>query len=377
MSAAAAADLAQRIVGYDLWRLALPVVSVRSHGIGTVRDSCEAVVLRLEAEGGEAGFGEASPWAVFTGSPEASHAALDRYFRPLVTGRPVGDFGRITRDCARALAHCTEAKAALESALLDLAGKVAGVPVWALLGGKCRDTIPLSCSLANPEFGEDVELAGRLWDDGVRLVKLKAGFAGHDFDLMRLERLRKDFPGFDLRVDYNQGLSPEDAIRRVRDVAEFRPTFVEQPVRGDLFGLMAEIRAAADTPILADESVFGPADLLRAAGEGICDGVSVKTMKSGGMLAGQSVARMAGAAGLSAYGGSMFETGLAHLAGVHMVAATPEIGLGCEYYQAKYYLREDILAEPFPIEGGEVRVPDSPGLGGEPDLERCARLSAR
>ena len=55
-------DLAQTITGMDLWRLALPVVSRRDHGTGSVEGSCEIIVLRLTAEGGAEGFGEASPW---------------------------------------------------------------------------------------------------------------------------------------------------------------------------------------------------------------------------------------------------------------------------------------------------------------------------
>ena len=63
----------------------------------------------------------------------------------------------------------------------------------------------------------------------------------------------------------------------------------------------------------------------------------------------------------------MFEAGLAHLAGAHMIAATPEITLGCEFYQASYFLAEDILAAPFPVKDGHVVVPDTPGLGIAPD----------
>ena len=127
-------DLSQTITGYDLWHLALPVLSARDHGIGRVEGSCEIVVLRLTAEGGAEGFGEASPWVVFTGSPEASLAALDRYLRPLAVGRSIGDAAAIMADADRAVAHCTEAKAALETALMDLAGRILGAPVWALPG---------------------------------------------------------------------------------------------------------------------------------------------------------------------------------------------------------------------------------------------------
>ena len=124
-----APDLGQIITGFDLWHLALPVVSRRDHGIGAVEGSCEIVVLRLSAESGAEGFGEASPWSVFTGSPEATYAALDRYIRPHVLGRRVCDRAAIMADAASSVAHCSEAKAALETALLDLTGHIAGVPV--------------------------------------------------------------------------------------------------------------------------------------------------------------------------------------------------------------------------------------------------------
>lgn len=360
-------DLNQKIIGMDLWHLALPVVSRRDHGIGSVQGSCEIVVLRLRAEGGATGFGEASPWSVFTGTPEASFAALDRYLRPLVIGARVADRAAIMTQAAHAVAHCTEAKAALETALLDLTGQICGVPVWALLGGKCRDSIPLSCSIANPDFDQDIDLLHRLRDDGVRLIKLKTGFNDHAFDIMRLERIASDFPEFSLRVDYNQGLSIEDAPACVRDAASFKPDFIEQPVRAHHYGMMARLRQMIDVPLLADESVFGPEDMTRAANEGICDGVSIKIMKSGGATRGQSVARIAAANGLTAYGGDMFEAGLAHLAGTHMIAATPEITLGCEFYQASYFLHEDILQTPFDVQNGQVIVPDTPGLGPRPD----------
>ncbi len=370
-------DLLQTITGYELWHLSLPVSSARDHGIGRVEGACEIVVLKLTAEDGSVGFGEASPWSVFTGTPEASFAALDRYIRPLVIGRRVGDRASIMSDASHVVSHCTEAKAALETALLDLTGQITGQPVWALLGGKCRDSIPLSCSIANPDFDADVALLERLRDDKVGLIKLKTGFKDHAFDITRLERIAQDFPEFRVRVDYNQGLDIEEAVPQVVDVAQFSPDFIEQPVRHHHFDLMARLRDMIDVPLLADESVFGPEDMARAVREGICDGVSVKIMKSGGLARSQTVARMAAANGLMTYGGDMFEAGLAHLAGTHMIAATPEITLGCEFYQAKYFLKEDILETPFQIHDGQVIVPDGPGLGISPDIDKLDHFSIR
>jgi muconate cycloisomerase len=359
----------------DVWHLSVPVNARRDHGIGSVEGAVDIVVLRLTAEDGTQGWGEASPWSVFTGSAEASFAALDRYIRPLVVGQRLSDRAAIMTNAAKAVAHCTEAKAALETALLDLTGRMAGLPVHALIGGKCRDTIPLSCSIADPDFEKDLRLMARLRDDGVRIIKLKTGFRGHAFDITRLERLRADFPEFAIRVDYNQGLHPDGAEKRVRDVASFEPDFIEQPVPAHMRGLMCRLRDAIDVPLIADESVFGPEDMLEGIGMGLADGVSIKIMKSGGLTRAQSVAQMAGVAGLSAYGGDMFEAGLAHLAGTHMIAATPEITLGCEFYQATYFLENDILSEPFPVVDGQVVVPDTPGLGIVPDPDRIKAMA--
>lgn len=367
----------ETITAMEVRQLKVPVNARRDHGIGSVKHAVDVVVVSLSCESGETGYGEAATWSVFTGSAEASFAALDRYIRPYVVGRAVGDRVAIMQDAGAAVAHCTEAKAALETALLDLQGRIAGLPVWALLGGKCRDRIPLSCSIADPDFDNDLRLMERLTEDGVRIIKVKTGFAGHAFDMMRLERLRSDFPEFDIRVDYNQGLHHDTAMACVKDVARFYPTFIEQPVKAHLRDLMASIRSSIDVPLLADESIFGPEDMQTAIAMQIADGVSVKIMKAGGLSRSQTVAKMAASVGMSAYGGDMFETGLAHLAGTHMIAATPEITLGCEFYQAGYFLVEDILEEAFAVENGAVVVPSGPGLGVRLDVDKLSRFSVR
>ncbi len=367
--------LEEKIVEMDVWHLSMPVNSRRDHGIGTIADAIEIIVVRLTSESGETGFGEASPWSVFTGTPEASYAALDRYLRPHVVGKQLNQFTETMAICRRAVVHCTEAKSALESAWLDLSGRILKQPVWALLGEQCRNRIPLSVSLANPEFNDDKALVERLIDDGIGLVKLKTGFRDHAFDMMRLEHLQTNYPQLTVRVDYNQGLSVDEALKQVPEIDQLGPSFIEQPVAHYEYDAMAKLRSMTTAPLLADESVFGPHDMRRAIRENICDGVSVKIMKSAGMVQGMEVAQIAGDAGLPAYGGDMFESGLAHLAGVHMIACTANITLGCEFYHATYYLNEDLLTQPFPIEAGEVLVPNDPGLGMEIDLSRLEKYS--
>ncbi|MEM8664738.1 MAG: enolase C-terminal domain-like protein, partial [Pseudomonadota bacterium] len=267
-----------------------------------------------------------------------------------------------------------EATAALECGLLVLAGQIAGLSIAELIGGRQRSKIPLSFSVANPDFDRDLDDIAALWADGVRIFKLKTGFGGHAFDIKRLERLRALYGDeASLRIDYNQGLPAYDAVRQIRDLEPFRPTFVEQPVKRHERDALAAITRAVDVPIMADEAVFDAREALLAARDRIADIFSLKTAKAGGIRRALEVAAIARAAGIEVYGGCMFETSIAHAAGTHLMAAVPDLTLGCEFYMSTYYAAEDICCEPFPVMAGHVVVPTAPGLGVVPNPDKLTR----
>jgi muconate cycloisomerase len=360
-----------KITGLSVFITRIPVRIKRRHGSGDIEGSVRNAILRLETDAGIVGWGDAAPWAVFTGTVEAAAAALHVYLRPILIGADPSRIEELMQAADHAVVGQGEAKAAMEMALFDIVGQAAGLPVAELLGGRCRDAIPLSFSVADPDFDRDIDMVKRLYGEGLRLFKMKTGFAGHKTDLERMTRFRREIPeDAELRIDYNQGMLVHDAIRQLRDVEAFKPTFIEQPVPGNQREALKAITAALDTPILADESVFTTGDALQVAAQRIADLVSVKIMKHGGMLAGRKVAAICESAGIACYGGDMFETGIAHLAGTHMIAATPNISLGCEFYQATYFLERDLLAEPFPVKDGKVIVPRTPGLGLQVDEDR-------
>lgn len=351
----------------------VPAKAVHSHGSGDVA-GINSVLLELVTDGGITGWGEASPWPVFTGTAEAAAAALHVHLRPHLIGQTALHVERHLATADRLVVHCSEAKAALEVALLDIVGQIAGLPIVELLGGRHCDSIPMSFSVANPNFDVDLEDIARLHDDGVRLFKLKTGFSEHAFDVRRLEELRKIYGDtVSLRIDYNQGLRAYDAIRTLRDIEAFRPAFIEQPVKMHERAALAEITRALDTPIMADESVFDPRDALLGAQMRIADIFALKIMKAGGIRRALEVAAIARAAGIDVYGGCMFETGIAHAAGTHLMAAIADLHLGCEFYMPTYYAQEDILAEPFPVRHGQVHVPTTPGLGVTVDPDKLAK----
>ncbi len=349
----------------------------RRHGVGDIERTIPGVIVRLTDDDGLAGWGEAAPWAVFSGTAEANAAVIEAYFRPLLIGAECGRITAIMDRLGHAVVGEPEAKAAIEMALLDLLGKRANLPVHALLGGAVRDRIPLSVSIANPDFEEDLAFARARFAEGVRLFKLKTGFLGDArADERRAARLRAAFgDAMDLRIDYNQGLDPVDALRIVRRMEAFAPTFIEQPVPRDQRAALGAIAAAIDTPVMADESVFTPAEAIEMVRSRFADCVAIKIMKSGGILPARTVAAIAGAAGIAAYGGTMFEGGIASAAGLHMVAATPNISLGAEFYTARFVMGVDILSEPLAVTDGFSMVPAGPGLGIDIDEERLRAIT--
>ena len=351
----------------------VPAKAVHSHGSGDVA-GINSVILEVITDGGITGWGEASPWPVFTGTAEANAAALHVHLRPhLIGANPLHTEKHINM-ADKVIVGCPEAKAALESALLDIIGKMSGLSVAELVGGRHRDTIPMSFSVANPNFDADLEDIQRLYEDGVRLFKIKTGFSDHAFDVSRLEKLRNIYgDALSLRIDYNQGLAAYDALRPLRDIEAFKPAFIEQPVKMHERAALAEITRALDTPVMADESVFNPKEALLGAEMRIADIFALKIMKSGGIRRALEVAAIARAAGIEVYGGCMFETGIAHAAGTHLMAAVPDLKLGCEFYMSTYYIKEDILAEPFPVRDGLVHVPTAPGLGIIVDPDKIAK----
>ncbi|NQW08928.1 MAG: cycloisomerase [Alphaproteobacteria bacterium] len=364
---------AQRIKDIRVHVVDIPAKTVHSHGSGDV-GGINSAILEIVTDGGVTGWGEASPWPVFTGTVEASAAALHVHLRPhLIGGNPLHVDKHMTM-ADKVIVGCPEAKAALETALLDIVGQLAGLPIVELVGGRHRDTIPMSFSVANPDFDADLEDVARLYEDGVRLFKLKTGFGEHAFDVMRLDKLRNLYGDtVSLRIDYNQGLRAYDAIRTLRDLEAFRPAFIEQPVKMHERAALAEITRALDTPVMADESVFNPREAMAGVEMRMADIFALKIMKSGGIRRALEVASIARVGGIDVYGGCMFETGIAHAAGTHLMAAIPDLHLGCEFYMPTYYMREDILTEPFPVRGGQVHVPTSPGLGVAVDPGKLAK----
>jgi muconate cycloisomerase len=347
-----------------LFLIESPIKMARLQGVGNVKGSVKRVLIEITTSDGIVGWGEAAPWEVFTGTPEAAFAALDIYLRPIVLGKPVRRIRALMAELDRALVGHAEAKVAIEMALLDVVGKAANLSVADLLGGRFRDTIPLSFSIADPDFAADLERMRATVPAGNVIYKVKTGVKPHREDLDHLAAIRKEFGNVvDLRLDYNQALAPFGAIRILRDVEQFAPTFIEQPVPRKYIDVMASLTAALETPVLADESCFDRRDMMEVVRRQAADAISIKLMKAGGLFEAQGIMAIADTVGMPGYGGTLWEGGIGLAAGTQLIAATPGISLGCEFYMPHHVLTEDVLEERIANRNGHVVVPDAPGLG--------------
>jgi muconate cycloisomerase len=265
------------------------------------------------------------------------------------------------------------AKAGLEMALFDIVGKALGTPVHTLLGGITRERVPLSFSIPFGDPGAMADLAAERVAQGFGAVKVKVG-RDPETDVAAVARVRQAVgPAVELRVDANMAWqSPKRAVAMIRRLEPYDLEFVEQPLPPrDLDG-MAFVRARASVPVMADESVWTPADTIEVIRREAADAVNVYVSESGGLANAARSFAICEAAGIPCMIGSMPELGIGTAAQIHLGVAVTRLGFASDACGALYYA-EDLLREPLEIAGGFAYPPSRPGLGVEVDWKVVKR----
>jgi muconate cycloisomerase len=355
----------------DLRVVAADIPVRRPHHMSfTTLEVVNFVFVRLETREGHVGWGEAAclggpTWS--EESPESIAATIERYLAPWMIGRDATRIEALRGEMSRRVQGNPFARAAVEMALWDVNGRALGVPVARLLGGRVRDAVPLSWSLAvtdpDAEVGEARDLVAR----GHRIFKIKTAAHSVARDVERIRRIREAVgPDVALRVDANQGWDRATALRAIRRMEPSGLDFVEQPVpRWDLEGL-AHVARSVTVPIMADESCFTPQDALAIARLGGVSILGLKVTKSAGILGTLAIARVAEAAGLGAYVGCMIETSLGTAAYLAVAVTAPPVTWGCELF-GPLLLAGDVVRRPVRYGEGCILALDGPGLGVEVD----------
>ncbi|HVQ34222.1 MAG TPA: dipeptide epimerase [Lysobacter sp.] len=352
-----------KIARFEFATLRVPLKTPFKTALRTVTQ-VEDIVVMVHTDTGNIGYGEAPATAVITGDTHGSIVdAIRNYIAPRLIGQEVADLNRLTRIVQNALEKNTSAKAAVEIALYDLFGQLYDAPVYRLLGGGdpvITTDITISVDTIDKMVADSLSAVERGFDS----LKIKVGKEiGVD-----IERVKAIYAAVEnralLRLDANQGWTAKQAVHAIRAMedAGILLELVEQPVKGhDLEGLRY-VTERVHTPIMADESVFGPAQVIDLIQMRAADIVNIKLMKTGGISNAIRIADIAALHGVECMIGCMLESSISVAAAAHVAVA-----------KADTITRVDLdgpsLAQFNPVDGGvlfnesEITITDAPGLG--------------
>lgn len=316
-----------KIKNIALGYIQIPLVTPFKTALRTV-DSIHDLIVKVEAEDGTYGYGEAPATAVITGDTrESIEAAIRGYIAPAITGMDLEDLDEIMKKMEKSIAKNTSAKAAVDIALYDLYAKMKRQPLFRLLGeGKAegiKTELETDITISVNETDEMVRDSVRAVEGGFGILKVKVGKGGEK-DVERIRAIREAVGrNTVLRVDANQGWSCEEAVRTITAMedAGLDIELVEQPVSYHDFKGMQYVTKQVQTPILADESVFSYEDAVRIIEEHAADFINIKLMKTGGIHEALRICDIAEKYGVQCMTGCMLESKVSVSAAVHLAAA--------------------------------------------------------
>lgn len=327
-----------------------------------------AVLVKIYSEDGTIGFGEACAWEPeFYGETlESVSSTIEKYVAPNIIGQNAFNINRIMSIIDAKLARITCVKEGIDLALHDLVGKLLNVPVYTLLGGSFREEIPVASEIG---IGTPEAMAQNALDVlqlGIKVIKIK-GSDDMALDIKRIKAVREAVGDeVSLRLDPNAAWNTTGTIKIMKEVEDCHLQLLEQPVPGwDLKG-MAHIRNSVGIPIMADEGIWTPQDVIKIADYGAADIINIKLAKSCGLALGKKIEAATEAVGLTSIVGTEIEPGFSLIAKLHFAASMKMHPLASEFTELSL-LKANILKHDIEIKDGCVKVPDGPGFGVELD----------
>jgi len=366
-----------RIVAVEEVPLAVSFRETFRFGTTDRTTSPNGVVL-LRSDDGHVGYGEACPVPAFTSETQASIVEMvETRVAPVLLGRDPLDRAPLLDAIARVLRFAPFTVAAVDTAVLDLAGRGLGVPAHALLGGSFRDRVEVHGSVGWTEDPADMVRTAKGQAESYRSLKLYAGRGALRADLDRLAAVRDAVgPDVGLFVDINGMWSPSDLVTAVTRLADIGIRLLEQPLPVHAGAFQADLVATGGVDVIADEAVRSVTDAASIAAGRSATVVNVGHSKLGGPTAAFQAAQVASAHGLGVIVGSVIELGIATAVGLHLAAAFPELSHPC-YLVGPLKYHEQITAEQIEVVDSSVAVPTGPGLGITVDEAQLRDLDAR
>lgn len=343
---------------------------------GVVIAAAENLLVRVEADSGLVGWGEAASAPTMTGELLDGMAAAVRHLTPALLGRPFDDLLAVETQMDGALYGNASAKAAIDMALHDLLGKSLGLPVNALLGPQHRSSVPALWMLGTGDLDSDLAEARERQADGCVAFKIKVGVGDPLADAQRTRRLCAALTAGPARplicADANQGWTLAQASAYLAALDGAPLDFLEQPLAGGDLDGMRRLAASTAVAIGCDEGVHSLADLRRHHELQAAAGCSLKLIKLGGLQAVFRAAQLCQLLHMKVnLACKVAESSIASAAVLHLAAALPALDWGVSL--SSQYLADEVVAQPLRVVDGHVAVPTGAGLGVAVDEAQVAR----
>jgi D-galactarolactone cycloisomerase len=341
-----------------------------------IRNSRSATLVQVETDKAITGLGSCS------GNGELIEFIVANVLKPLLIGMDPTEIDAIWDKAYVRGGHKefgtrgigVVALSGVDIALWDILGKVRGVPLYQLLGGKCRDKVPVYATALYPEEPSRVAKRARGFaEQGFHGVKIKVGFdLDQDTRIVRAvrEELGKDFV---IMTDANQGYTLDMALKAADAFAECGAYWLEEPLFVEDIEGHATLREKGKTPIAVGENLHMCYAFENFIARGAVDFIQPDVARAGGITEIRKITAVAAKHKVPV----SFHTwgdGVALAASVHLAAALQD----CIVMELDYTynpLREELLDEPFTVENGYLIPPEKPGLGIELNEEALERFA--
>ena len=343
--------------------LNVPLKTPFKTAMRTVKE-IEDVVVIVETDTGHTGYGSAPATAVITGDTHGSIIeAISKVISPALIGRDIADLNNLVNTIQNAIVRNFSAKAAIEIAIYDLYGQLYDAPLYQLLGGG-DNVISTDITISVDYIEKMVEDTLNAIDQGFETLKIKVG----KDPALDIERIKAIYAAVNeralIRLDANQGWTPKQtvSVMHALENSGVRLELLEQPVRGDDIEGMKYVTERIHTPVMADESSFGPKEAIELIRQRAADIINIKLMKTGGISNAIKIADIAGIYGVNCMIGCMLESSIGVAAAAHIAVAKSSI-------ITKVDLDTPALGKYDPVTSGvqfnnsEIKITDLPGLG--------------
>jgi len=336
-----------------------------------------AVLIKITADDGTVGWGESVPvprWSYET--LEGAVSTIQNYLTPVLLGRDPFDLKGIHTVMNREIANSFSTgspitKAGIDIALHDLIGKATGRNIAELWDRKPGKELVLSWTL-NPKTLDDLEpLIQTGLERGYENFNVKVA-PDPKFDIEMCKIVKRLVPDGFLWADANGGYDLATALDVAPKRADVGVPVFEQPLMSNQLTGYQELKKQGALPIIMDEGVVSPADLIEFIKLGCCDGVAMKPARCGGLVSASQQIEILEDAGLMFLGSGLTDPDVSLAASLILYGA-----YGLKYPAAlngPQFLGTSVITQPFKPVGGKVRIPTGPGLGIEVDEQKLEQL---